>query len=88
MSIKFKHNKVVKIILTFGKIYGYYHPHFIVTYNGTVAKVAIDRSMLEGFLPAEITNFILEWAEKNYLNLEDKWNQMMDMQITSYKKAA
>lgn len=88
MSIGYKHNKEIKVFLIFGKIFGYYYPHFVVTYNGKVAKIAIDRSLREGFLPAEIANFILDWAKDHYLDLEEKWNQIMDKKITSYRNAA
>ncbi|MBL7128202.1 MAG: DUF4160 domain-containing protein [Ignavibacteria bacterium] len=88
MSIAYKDNKAVKVFLIFGKIYGYYYPHFVVHYNGLTAKIAIDRSILEGILPSDITNFILAWAKNNYLDLEDKWNQLMDKKIASYRSAA
>lgn len=87
MSIQLKHNKTVKVFLTFGKIFGYYYPHFVVTYNGAIAKIAIDRSLLEGFLPAEIEHMVLDWAKDNYIDLEKKWNQIMKKEIF-YKKVA
>ena len=86
MSIPYKH-RVINVLLTFGKIYGSYYPHFIVYYNNKTAKIAIDRTLFEGVLPAEVANFLLDWAEKNYLELEAKWNEMMDREI-SYKKVA
>jgi hypothetical protein len=87
MSIAYKHNKTIKVILIFGKINGCYYPHFIVQYNGISAKIAIDRTILEGLLPSDITHFVLDWAQKNYLDLEDKWNKLMDTEI-SYLSAA
>ena len=87
MSIQDKHNKEIKVYLIFGKIFGYYYPHFIVTYNGVKAKIAIDRSLLEGFLPTEIEHLALDWAKDHYIELEEKWNQVMDREIT-YRKVA
>ena len=86
MSIPYKH-RVINVLLTFGKIYGCYYPHFVVNYNGKTVKIAIDRTLLEGVLPAEITNFILDWAEKNYSELEAKWNNVVDREI-SFRTAA
>lgn len=87
MSIAYKHNKAIKVFLVFGKIFGYYYPHFVVTYDGAEAKIAIDRSLLEGFLPAEIEHLVLDWAKDNYIDLEKKWNQIMKREIF-YKKVA
>ena len=85
MSIAYKHNKAIKVFLIFGKIYGYYYPHFVVKYNGSKAKIAMDRSLLEGFLPAEIEHLALDWAKDHYLELEGKWNQIMDREISKRK---
>jgi len=87
MSIAYKHNKAIKVFLIFGKINDCYYPHFIVMYNSMSAKIAIDRTIIEGLLPSDVTNFVLDWAQKNYLDLEDKWNKLMSTEI-SYQSAA
>ena len=87
MSIAYKHDQAIKVFFTFGKINGYFYPHFIVKYKGMSAKIAIDRTIIEGLLPSDIIHLVLDWVKKNYLDLESKWNQMMNCEL-SYRSAA
>jgi len=87
MSIPYKNDKIIRVVLSFGKIKNYYYPHFIVICNGNSAKIANDRTIIDGLLPADILHYILDWAKENYEVLETKWNQLMVSEM-KYRSAA
>lgn len=77
MRIINNQDKIIMVYMKFGKIYGCYYPHFIVQYGCVKAKFAIDLTIFEGGLPPKITNFILDWAKKNSLELEAEWKKLI-----------
>lgn len=87
MSIPYKNDKIITVFLSFGKIKSYFYPHFIVIYNGMSVKIANDRTIIDGLLPVDILQFILDWAKENYDILETKWNQLMVSEM-KYRAAA
>jgi hypothetical protein len=81
MPIAVNKHKGFKIYMNFNKIQNYYYPHFEVEYKGTVAKFAIDLSIIElSDLPVNIANEVIDWAFDNYDELLKLWTKLINNQ--------
>ena len=82
MPIAINNYKGVKIFMNFDKIHNYYYPHFEVEYENTIAKFAIDLSIMEmKNLPVNIANEVIDWAKNNQDELLKLWTGLVKKQI-------
>lgn len=52
-------------------------PHFHVYYSDFSAIISISTlEILQGSLPANKLSKVKKWAEKNYVEIVDKWNEL------------
>lgn len=79
--------------MDFGKIADTYYPHFIVEQDDqecetsrvkcSRVKFSIDMRIIEGEVPVDITQDIINWAHEHYKVLEESWLELIELEISS-----
>jgi hypothetical protein len=69
----------IKIFVKGEKFRTTYYPHFEVDYRGMLkAKFSFDLSILEGRLPADVTLYVVDWAQRNCSLLKSEWDSILN----------